>query len=150
MLCAYSVWNWMHFAYTQYSSDVILRILSMFTEFFCVYSVRNWRIPAYTQYVTKWPQSQLPSWTILSIRRKPSFSFWVYAENHHFHTEYTQKTIIFILSIRRKPSFSYWVYAESHLNYTEYKLGGNHVFGQTKPPPTHLIWLFIGKSSQGG
>ena len=36
---------------------------------------------------------------ILSMRRTPSILYWVYAENNHFHSEYTQKTIFFILSI---------------------------------------------------
>jgi len=66
----------------------------------------------------KWPQSQLPFWTILSIHRMSPIS--------------------------------YWVYAECRLNCTEYRLRENFAFGQTKPPLTHLNWLFIGKYLQGG
>ena len=36
---------------------------------------------------------------ILSIHRKPLFSYWVSTESLHFHTECAQKSSIFILSI---------------------------------------------------
>ena len=134
--------------YIQYSSDVILRILSMPTEVFCIYSVWNWRHPAYTQCSSGGKQWLGSFCYVLSIPRKSPISHWVYPENLRRHTEYMQnaiwsimsirkKAFIFVLSMRiicflifsinlekfiicKKHSFLHWVWAESLKFYTEY------------------------------
>ena len=130
---------WSPSAYTQYKKEGFLQILSMKKEAFCEYSVWKRRLPAYTQCkIGGFP-------CILSIKQNlPSHNhhpelYWVYAGRGLFHTEFTQDVV-----------FSYWVYAGRCLNYTKYKLEANFAFGQKKSPLTHLNWLFIEKSLQGG
>ena len=133
--------------------------------------------PAWDQNFFDWPNRVWARFVmrILSMRRTSSFSYWVYAGNRLFHTEYrldltvtlvttiilnyteyTQDVVFFILSMRRTSSFSYWVCAgcclihteyaqKSPLNYTEYELEANFAFGQTKQPLTHLKRIFIKK-----